>query len=256
VIRRDTSYLTLATKRPRFLDISNYLASGFSYNRYLHALGCSVSKGVFPYEWMDNLSKLDHMIFPPYETFYSELKGCIISTEEYFEAWNTWRHLGMTTFRDYMKWYNNRDVEPFVEAVDKQIRFFASKGLDMLKDWYSVPGLTLRYLFQLLPAGVYFSLYGNESKKLHDLIKANLVGGLSVVFHRYHERGRTYLCLRPPQFGQLPLCKKVLGFDANALYLFSLMQPMPTGRIILRKCGTTFQAERMQTYGYMARQWL
>ena len=96
----------------------------------------------------------------------------------------------MCTFKEYLVWYNNRDVEPFVKAVSKQACFFADRGIDMFKDGLSIPGLTMTYLFQGLPRGVYFSLYGTENRSLHDLIKQNLVGGPSLVLHRYHEKTR------------------------------------------------------------------
>ena len=112
----------------------------------------------------------------------------------------------------------------------------------MFKDSLRVPGLTMRYLFQGLHRGVYFSLYGAENRSLHDLIKQNLVGGPSLVFHRYHEKKKTHI--RQSQLGaQAWLCKRILGFDANALYLFSLMKPMPTGCIILRRTKNLFRAE-------------
>lgn len=43
-------------------------------------------------------------------------------------------------------------------ALERQMAFYQSLGLDMLKDAISVPGLTLRYLFKSLPSQVYFSL--------------------------------------------------------------------------------------------------
>ena len=95
----------------------------------------------------------------------------------------------MQTLKDYLVWY----MEPFVEAVTKQAAFFADRGLDMFKDGFSITGLTMRYLFQGLPRGVYFSLYGAENRNLHDLIKHNLVGGPSLVFQRYHEQDKTHI---------------------------------------------------------------
>ena len=113
----------------------------------------------------------------------------------------------------------------------------------------------MRYLFNGLPRGVYFSLFGMENRSLHDLIRENLVGGPSVVFHRYHKKNKTHI--RGSQLGdQARLCKRILGFDANALYLFSLMKSMPTGRIILRRAENLFRAEKTQKYGYAARKWL
>lgn len=255
VIRKGTTYLALVSKRLKFLDISHYLAPGFSYDRYLKAYNCTARKGFFPYEWMDDLDKLEYESLPPYAAFHSTLKGGNISIPEYKYSLDVWRQMNMKTFKDYLVWYNNRDVEPFVEAISKQMAFFASRGIDMFKDGYSIPGLTMRYLFQGLPRGVYFSLFGDANRSLHELIKQNIVGGPAVIFHRYHESDKTYI--RQFHVGdQARLCKRVLGFDANALYLYALMKPMPTGRTIVRRRENKFRAERSLKYGYMARQWL
>jgi hypothetical protein len=45
----------------------------------------------------------------------------------------------MQDFRDYLIWYNNLDVEPFVKAVEKIFEFYQEKGLDLFKDGISVP---------------------------------------------------------------------------------------------------------------------
>ena len=58
VLRRGTTYLALVTHRLTFLDISNYLAPRFSYDRYLRAYGCTLRKGFFPYKCVDDLPKL------------------------------------------------------------------------------------------------------------------------------------------------------------------------------------------------------
>ncbi len=44
------------------------------------------------------------------------------------------------------------------------------------------------YLFLTLSDDTYFSLIDTKNKNLYYLIKKNIVGGLSIVFHRYHEK--------------------------------------------------------------------
>ena len=61
----------------------NYLAPGYSYDKYLKEYGCELEKGHFPYEYMDNLLKLDDRALPPKEAFYSRLKNEGISDEDY-----------------------------------------------------------------------------------------------------------------------------------------------------------------------------
>ena len=58
------------------------------------------------------------------------------------------RYGKMTTMKEYLTWYNNRDVVPFLEALAKQVSFYSQLRVDMFKDGISVPGLTLKYLFK------------------------------------------------------------------------------------------------------------
>eukprot|EP00745_Piridium_sociabile_P036628 TRINITY_DN66001_c0_g2_i4.p1 TRINITY_DN66001_c0_g2~~TRINITY_DN66001_c0_g2_i4.p1 ORF type:complete len:335 (-),score=34.64 TRINITY_DN66001_c0_g2_i4:1004-2008(-) len=157
----------------------------------------------------------------------------------------------MTTLKDFLVWYNNKDVVPFLEALDKQTTFYRELGLDMLKDGIGVPGLTLRYLFKTLPEDVFFSLVHEKHNDLHRLLREQMVGGPSIIFHRYHEKGLTHL--RHPE-GKLVSCLE--GYDANALYLWALMQDMPTENPVRRRKEQDFKAETIDKYGQMSREWL
>lgn len=46
------------------------------------------------------------------------------------------------------------------------------------------------------------------------------ISGPSIIFTRHHEAGKTRI--RGDK-----LCKKILGYDANALYVCAIGQPMP-----------------------------
>ena len=48
-------------------------------------------KGVYPYEYIDSLEKLNETQLPPIEAFYSTLKQETITEEEYKHAQNVWR---------------------------------------------------------------------------------------------------------------------------------------------------------------------
>ena len=90
----------------------------------------------------------------------------------------------MTTFADFVRYYNNADVIGFVEAVDKMITNERDNNkLDMFKDSVSLPVLTQKYLFLNLSRGEYFV---GEHKHLTKLLRDNIVGGPSIIFHRYH----------------------------------------------------------------------
>ena len=57
----------------------------------------------------------------------------------------------MTRFCDLLIWYNNLDVEPFLEAIEKLSNFWQERKIDIFMDGVSVPGLTMKYLFSNFP---------------------------------------------------------------------------------------------------------
>ena len=97
----------------------------------------------------------------------------------------------METSHDFLVWYNNRDVVPFLKAIDKMCEFWHDRNIDMFKDSVSVPGLTMKYLFSNIPK-VYFSLFAKKDKDLYYTMKDNNVGGPSIIFNRYHEKENFY----------------------------------------------------------------
>ena len=249
VIKRQNTYMCLSTDRLKFLDILNYLAPGFNYDKYLKAYGCELQKGHFPYEYMDGVGKLDDRALPPQSAFFSQLKNEGISDADYARCQTVWRDNGMTTMRGYLVWYNNRDVTPFLEAIDKQAAFYHDQHIDIFKDGISVPGLTLLYLFNGLPPDTNFVTFNQTNSDLHQLVKDNIVGGPAIIFHRYHEKDVTKI-----RGGEA--CRTVVGYDANALYLWAIMQDMPTGWYMRRREENQFRPQAAQPYGQMAVQWL
>ncbi|KAJ8050420.1 Zinc finger protein MSN4 [Holothuria leucospilota] len=246
VIKRNNNYMCLRTKNLNFLDISNYLAPGFSYDIFLKAFECSQTKGFFPFEWFSP-DKLNDPQLPPHEAFYSDLKQSNISVEEYMYCQKVWREGNMKTMRDFLVWYNNRDVEPFVEALEKMANFYKERGIDAFKDGISVPGLTMKYLFKI-SNNPPFQLIDEKNKDLYYMFRDNLVGGPSIIFNRYQEKGKTFIRNNPKH-----ICQKVVGYDANALYLWAIMQDMPTGSFTRRKADNGFKVTRTRP---ISNEWL
>ncbi|KAG2960576.1 hypothetical protein PC118_g22437 [Phytophthora cactorum] len=63
-----------------------------------------------------------------------------------------------------------------------------------------------------------------EEKDIYAKMKANITGGPSIIFNRYAKRNETKI-----RGGKV--CKKIIGYDANALYLWALGNEMPCGRL-------------------------
>jgi len=63
-----------------------------------------------------------------------------------------------------------------------------------------------------------------EEKEIYSKMKSNIAGGPSIIFNRYAKRNETKIR------GEKTV-KKVIGYDANALYLWALGNDMPCGRL-------------------------
>ena len=73
------------------------------------------------------------------------------------------------------------------------------------------------------------------------MLKEAVVGWPSLVFTRYHEAGVTRI--RSHQISEPRLYKKIIGLDANALYLSTMLKDMPCGKENVKHYRGAFQAE-------------
>lgn len=86
--------------------------------------------------------------------------------------------MGMTTFKDFLIWYNNLDVGPFVMAVERLQTFYFEKGIGVFKTAMSVPGIARQLLFKSARIQrAEFSLLDKTNADLYHTIKDNIVGG-------------------------------------------------------------------------------
>ena len=203
-----------------FLDITNYLVPGFSCDMFLRAFGCKLTKGL-TFEYMDDVRKLDEAALPPTEAFYNRLKGENISDDDYARCQKTLRDNGMTTMRDFLVWYNNRDVVPFLEAIDKQFAFYQQRHIDMFRDGISVPGLTLLHLFNDLTPETHFN---EKNKDLHHLTKEGIEYHISLVQDKT-ARLRQLRSIVPPN-RQLR-CQRIVPMSLNAKHTDGLVHAPP-----------------------------
>ncbi|ULT87159.1 hypothetical protein L3Y34_006741 [Caenorhabditis briggsae] len=93
-------------------------------------------------------------------------------------------------------------------------------------------------------------LFGEENKNAFYKLKKNITGGASIVFHRYHEVNKTEITRAHyngtewtyPEKGKA--VKKIVGFDANALYLHSLGEEMPCGKLYFKESNNWSEIQK------------
>lgn len=87
---------------------------------------------------------------------------------------------------------------------------------------------------------IYPQIHTIDIPDIYHKLRDNMVGGPSIVFHRYHEVGQTHI--KEIRYDAVKksfviinhreeVVKKILGYDAASLYLFCLGQVMPGGRL-------------------------
>ena len=242
-IKKENSYLTISTPDMKFIDISNYLAAGCSYSQFLKAYGCDEVKGIFPYEWFDLFEKLNYPDLPEPKDFYSKIKNenPIKNTADYRKLQKIWEEKGMSSFKDYLIYYNNLDTGPFVDALNNLIKVYFDEGIDIFKDYVTLPGVARKMLYNSSP--IKFSLFNNENANLYYTFKQNIVGGPSIIFSRYQEKAVTDI-----KGISNNKCQSVVGYDCNGLYSYAIRQPMPTGLYVIRKKQNNFRPEVSEKY--------
>ena len=174
VIKKANDLVSFKFGDVQLLDIMKFLRGATTLASFLKAYKASEMKGYFPYEWFDTLNKLDEQQLPSYDDFYSNQKNSnpldkefddyqkLLNTgiteeqalkklglktkpptvlENYNYLKSIWEQEKMTTFRVFLRWYNNKDVVPTLDAMQKMIKFYHGKGIDMLKLGCTLPNL-------------------------------------------------------------------------------------------------------------------
>ena len=189
---------------------------------------------------------------PPYDAFYSKLRSCNPLEAEYTGFVNPlrsgltteqavvklklskplptgiekyqylqliWKQEQLSSFKNFLRRYNNKDVVPTLEAMQKTIIVYHDKEIDMLT--CTLSNLANICLHKFTDAKFYPFTEGD--KNLLEKNREVVVGGPSIVFTRKGAVERTF------NRKSANICKSIVGIDASQLYPHSMCQPMPTG---------------------------
>ena len=133
-----------------------------------------------------------------------------------------WKQEQMSSFKDFLRWYNNEDVVPTLEARQKLIAFYHDKDIDMLKLGCTLPNLANICLHKSTDAKFYPFTEGD--KDLLEKFREDVVGGPSIVFTRKAVVDEIFIRK------SATLCNNsIVVIDASHLYPYSMCQHMPTG---------------------------
>ena len=254
VIKKTNQFVSFKFGDVQLLDFKNFLGGATSLDSFPKAYKTAETKGFFPYEWFDCPKKMSNSELPPDDAFsskrrnvnplekdysdYQKLLSSGLKTEEalskmklsepppsgeenYQYLLDIWYHENMGTLKEFLRWYNNKDVVPTLEALQKMLAFYHKKGIDMLKLGCTVPNLENICLQKCTNAKFY--PFTETDKDLLQKIREDMVGGPSIVFTRKTVVDETFI----RDSGNNG--KSNVGIDASHLYPYSMCQPMRTG---------------------------
>lgn len=151
--------------------------------------------------------------------------------------------------KDLLVFYNNQDSFPMVNAIENLLNEFDKEEIDILKLGFTLPGVALYKAFMYLDKDTYFTQFNRKDAYIERCIRENIVGGASIAFHRYHKANETFIKKSEN------ICKKIISYDLNSLYLFCLTNYMPVGAYTIREKETNFKPIK-RIYDNIETKWL
>ena len=130
---------------------------------------------------------------------------------------HTYSKFGKTThaiFKDFLRWYNNKEVVPTLETMTKMIELYHSKRTDMLKLGCTLPILANICLHS--STNVNFYPFPEGDKNLLEKKRGDMIGGPFIVFTRKEVVGQTRIR------SSSNTCKLIVGIDASQLYPYAM----------------------------------
>ena len=224
VIKKAYHFVSLKFGDVQFFDILNFLGGATSLDSFLKAYKTSETKEFFPYEWFDSPEKINATFFPPYDCFFRKLRNYNPLEKEFtdftklpnsgfsqqeslkklrfknvppsrIDNYNYlkvfWEQEKMAAFRDFVKWFNNKDVVPTLEAMQKKTEFYHNKGIDMLKLGCTLPNLANICLHK--STNHKFFPFVEADKDLPDKTREDMTSGPSIVFTRKAVVDQTFI---------------------------------------------------------------
>ncbi|XP_072019741.1 uncharacterized protein [Amphiura filiformis] len=219
----------------RFIDSFKFMAAGlgklvenldefFELPKFYQdeQLQLLLRKGVYPYDHVNSLEKLQETSLPPKDTFYSKLNEEHISDEDYEHAQKVWNTFEMKTMREYHDLYLKSDVLRLADVFES-FRKLCLKNYKLDPCWYyTAPGLS--YDAMLKTTGVKLELLVDYDMAM--MIEKGIRGGVSMISTRYSEANNKYM---GSDYDPSKPSKYIQYLDNNNLYGSAMSQPLPTG---------------------------
>ena len=198
-------------------------------------LNLMLRKGIYPYEYMVNVSRFTASVLPPKEVFkswlsaetvsnsdkFDDMQLSDISDEDYQHAQTVFKSFNCKNLGDYTKLYCKSDVLLLADVFESFIDVRHEKYKLDPSHYITAPFLSHDAMLKM--TGVKLELLTDEDMYL--FFEEGIRGGISTITNRYAKANNKYMKTFNPEKPS----SYIMYLDANNLYGWAMSQPLPVG---------------------------
>ena len=178
-------------------------------------------KGVYPYDFMDNINKFQETNLPPKEKFYSKLNDEHITQQDFEHAQKVWKTFKCKNMGVYHDLYLKTDVLLLADVFE-EFRNVCLENYELDPAWYfTSPGLA--WDASLKKTEVKLELLTDID--MLQMIEKGTRGGVSMISNRFGKANNKYM----KDFNPEKPSTFIPYLDANNLYGWAMCEPLPVG---------------------------
>ena len=179
-------------------------------------------KGVFWYDFLDSLARLDEIALPPRDGFLNKLKGVECLQADYAHAHHLWENFHSLNLKEYIALYLLSDICLLADVFHAfQNNFLDDYQLDPVY-YVSAPQLGWNVLLKHIDRSIPLI----TDPEMYRLIQPNIRGDICYASVRYT---RANIKLLESHYDPLQPTSYIIEVDANNLNGWAMSQEMPDG---------------------------
>ena len=224
------SYISFSMGNLRFIDsvqflnssleklVSNLAADGKENFFHLRS-DFEHHQGIFPYDYIDSVKKLEETRLPEKKHFYNHLTEQHVTQEDYQHAQEMWTAFNCQNLGDYHDLYMKTDVLLLADIFENfHLLCMETYKLDPAH-YYTSLGLS----WDAMLKHTKINLQLIDDIDMYLLMESGLRGGISVISNRYAKANNPYLSNYNPD----DPTSYIVYLDANNLYGWAMSQYLP-----------------------------